>query len=380
MKEYSPNIIAQVKVCGNEHTYCGHPVYAGEIFYFGNNEIAFMHTHTDDVNYNDAYLGHGQLGVHAKAKVLLTRSYDGGMTWKEEDKSVVFDWGAPVEEQEALLANEFTEETMPPVTDQTLFHWGVSFCGPYYSDGVRRALQPFMVRSDDKGHTWSEKTAIPFPMGSYMQPSSGPCVRQGNRWLKPFQVSTVPETDNVSPEANYRSVLYASENNGVTWQYVSDIARDIAGEIRYAYAVVVDLGQRHLLGTTGNWWGPDQRTRWISVCHSYDNGLNWTEPKRIQSFGVSPYTLRLRDGRVLMIYARRIPASLRGIYGMISEDEGHTWSNEFALRKGASSIELGYPVAVETEDNRIFTGYYYTVEEGLPNGGARHIAGTIFTI
>ena len=44
MKEYTPSIVAQVKVCGNEQTYCGHPVYAGEIFSFGNKEIAFMHT------------------------------------------------------------------------------------------------------------------------------------------------------------------------------------------------------------------------------------------------------------------------------------------------------------------------------------------------
>ena len=86
----------------------------------------------------------------------------------------------------------------------------------------------------------------------------------------------------------------------------------------------------------------------------------------------------LADGRVVVLFARRkVP------YGMglvVSEDDGISWSQEHVLREDASHADIGYPVAAEIAPNRIFTAYYYTLDDGNGFGGTRFIAGTFFTL
>ena len=381
MRMYSvtPTVKAHVVVCKSDTTYCGHPVEAGEIYNFGNGEITCMHLHADCVYTDDTALWHGQTGVHARAKILLTRSLDGGLTWPESGHTVVFDQGQPLEKQREILSCRATGQNTPPLTSSTIFHFGKSFSGDEIGEGMHQVV-PFVMRSEDKGRTWSKEFAIPVNNAYTFYQAATLSIRQGNVVMNPFEVSTYPGADNNTDEATMYSVMYRSEDHGVTWEFMSVIARDPLGEDSYSYPCAVDLGNGKLLATTGNWRVPNWRTRWISVCHSYDNGLNWTQPVRIQSFGVSPYTVVLRDGRVLIIYARRTPETLRGIFGIVSNDEGATWSSEFLLRNDASGGDIGYPVATQLDNGDIFTAYYYMVQDGLPRGGARHIAGTIFSI
>jgi len=145
-----------------------------------------------------------------------------------------------------------------------------------------------------------------------------------------------------------------------------------------------------------------------------DDVYNWTKPRSIVRYGASPWHTRvrhgqhfplsssfpgpkvyrspwpllLRDGRIVVIFARRrAPA---GIGGILSEDDGKTWSNEFiirddasgtdiGIRDDASGTDIGYAVAVEVEDGRIFTAYYYMVE-GNTQETPRFIAGSFFNI
>ena len=49
------------------------------------------------------------------------------------------------------------------------------------------------------------------------------------------------------------------------------------------------------------------------------------------------------------------------------------------IRKDGASWDLGYPVATQLEDGRVFTAYYYTVE-GSHSDAVRFIAGTFFRV
>jgi hypothetical protein len=106
----------------------------------------------------------------------------------------------------------------------------------------------------------------------------------------------------------------------------------------------------------------------------------------------SPTPLVLRDGRVLVFFARRISAK-RGMGVIVSEDGGATWSPDLVLRDDASVFhmmkvqgvdceysDIGYPQATELEDGRIFTAYYYMLNDGNNFGGSRFIAGTFFRL
>jgi hypothetical protein len=42
--------------------------------------------------------------------------------------------------------------------------------------------------------------------------------------------------------------------------------------------------------------------------------------------------------------------------------------------------DIGYPLACELEDGRIFTSYYFMLEDGTVFGGARFIAGSYFRL
>jgi hypothetical protein len=88
--------------------------------------------------------------------------------------------------------------------------------------------------------------------------------------------------------------------------------------------------------------------------------------------------MRLRDGRIVVLFARRKPPFGLGL--IVSEDSGATWSSEMILRDDASGPDIGYPVATELDDGRLFTAYYFMQEDGNPFGGTRHIAGTFFRL
>lgn len=65
---------------------------------------------------------------------------------------------------------------------------------------------------------------------------------------------------------------------------------------------------------------------------------------------------------------------------ILSEDEGDSWSGEAVIRADGSDWDIGYPVATELEDGRIFTAYYFMEDDGNRFGGTRYIAGSAFAV
>jgi hypothetical protein len=148
---------------------------------------------------------------------------------------------------------------------------------------------------------------------------------------------------------------------------------------------------------------------WPCVAFSEDDGMTWSEPRYIVSPATyslpitgkepdhaighrsgpryrSPCALVTRKGRIVVVFARReYPArGGRGILGVVSDDLGETWSEEFVLHGDAYTWDCGYPVLTELEDGRIFVAYYITTKESdepvLEHSGVRYIAGTFFRL
>ena len=129
---------------------------------------------------------------------------------------------------------------------------------------------------------------------------------------------------------------------------------------------------------------------------SLDGGRSWSEPAPIVGKGGgcwkelgerdggswvyrSPWPMRLKDGRILVVYARRRPPF--GIGGTLSADGGKTFSHEFVIRAGeASNDDLGYPVGCQLDDGRIFLAYYYNEPGKGYLDAVRYIAGSFFRI
>lgn len=119
----------------------------------------------------------------------------------------------------------------------------------------------------------------------------------------------------------------------------------------------------------------DQGYFWQS--NSKDDGLTWSAPVKTPIWGFPADLIRLKDGRLLCTYGyRRAPM---GIRASLSSDNGKTWDveHELILRQDGfgSPGDLGYPLAYQLPDGKIFTIYYITTD-----GQNTHIASTIYDL
>jgi len=121
------------------------------------------------------------------------------------------------------------------------------------------------------------------------------------------------------------------------------------------------VGYKDLLPdeVNGNGTKRDGYGWWLYQTESTDNGLTWTEPVQLPLWGHPPNLLRLASGNLLMVYGhRRPPFSIRAI---LSRDGGRTWnlSTLKTLRTfEPASYDMGYPVATQLNDGRIFCCCY----------------------
>lgn len=115
---------------------------------------------------------------------------------------------------------------------------------------------------------------------------------------------------------------------------------------------------------------------WIDLYASDDAGSTWsylTRPAADTGRGGNPPTLtRLRDGRLSLTYGYRKPPF--GMRARLSSDGGATWSDEIVLRDGAGNHDLGYPRTVQRPDGVIVTAYYFNDRAD----GERYIEATLW--
>ena len=382
--------VVHSRICGGPDTYCGHP-YQDGMFDFGGGEIAVLHKHAPCDYSSLESIGHAE--SHSRARIVMQRSLDGGETWEPGHK-VLWDESAPLEERMAFL------QSTGPRAEIDLSHRdsAIFFARTRLHDEMSESkMQTFAIRSADRGHSWEENPIVmpplhvtdPFsPMATRALYKDGvPLIELGDGYLVTI----------FYPEGENAPMLFGTGDNGLTWDYLSMARGDTSGFGRVEYPAVLKASDgRLLLFTTNN-----QGSRnCLQVAESAD-GYWWSDYRPIVRVGASPWLSRpvvpqspyqlpgnvmyrspwpmmLRDGRIVVIFARR--KAPNGIGLIVSEDDGSTWSDEVVLRDDAPSSDLGYPVATALEDGRIFTAYYFNDEPGGEFGGPRYIAGTHFRL
>lgn len=137
-------------------------------------------------------------------------------------------------------------------------------------------------------------------------------------------------------------------------------------ESRILVAVRCREGKRNLK-TEGNW---------IDLYASDDEGATWDYVGRpVPDTGVGgnpPAMIRLRDGRLCLTYGYR-DAPFK-MCARLSEDGGATWGREMILRDDGGNHDVGYPRTVQQADGRVVTVYYFNDHAD----GERYIAATIW--
>ena len=78
---------------------------------------------------------------------------------------------------------------------------------------------------------------------------------------------------------------------------------------------------------------------------------------------VPPHAIRLKDGRLLVVYGLRMPPY--GQRACLSVDGGDTWDvNSERFFPTAPNADLGYPASVQLPDSSILTVYYQVDQAG----------------
>ena len=394
--------VTHLRLHGNSGSYCGHPRQCG-LFNFGGGELAVLHYHAPCTYREPEDVRHDFGGYHSRAVVLLQRSLDGGATWPREHDVQVWNEAAPVQDRIHLLFSSLRSprEKIDLTHPNAAYHLGRTFLGP------KRHGEPdvvgFVLRSRDRGRTWEKVPSLIVPPGGGYGscPESTPLVTLPDGTLL-MTNRTRGGRDGID--------LYASMDRGLSWRWRTQImpGHALPGEpagARYYYPTLIRLKSGRLQcyayplclsysDDEGRTWSrreaiqPPGPSPWAGNDPVYDDPLAGTNPLARRS----PFPLLLRDGRIVILFARRVEPGM-GMGLIVSGDDGKTWSPDLVLRKDAGAAarvrirgrdhgraDIGYPLATELEDGRIFTAYYYHVPDGNPFGGARFLAGTFFRL
>ena len=384
--------IRHTKVCYSKERYCAHTSQY-VIGNFGNGEIVVMHAHAPCTYADRLSVTHGEYSK--RGVFLLQRSLDHGETWDREQDVVVWDNTMSDREKTAIYSRVDEPGVVREEIDLTSPDSVVFFKRSPLAEGEdlrgRTIFEAHAFRSADRGRNWEEVPTrvqpLP-PFKSLLVDAMPPIVfPDGTLAVAGSQDQNVP-------------ALYGSDDKGLTWDYIAEIARDPdedVGRITYDRLLLLPSGrlQCYMLHLTG------RRDSVLVMAYSDDGGYTWSRPESIIRWGHSPWAslsrqyawsgarqhgvryrspwpLQLSDGRIVVIFGRRKVPFGMGL--IVSEDDGDTWSTEAVIRADASDWDLGYPVATQLDDGRIFTAYYYMEDDGNNFGGTRHIAGSSFRL
>jgi len=367
--------------------YGGHPRQGG-IFKFGSDEIAVLYNRAPCAYREPADVRHDLGGYHSRAQVILARSYDGGYSWDRSNDVTVYDYTRPIEEQRAFITQLDRQPGLPRQRiDLRSPDSAIVFPRTWAGEGDPPTLLSFSLRSADRGHTWE---SVPTPL---RPPTDRGAVHKDGHPL-----ARMPDGTHLAVMSAVGGVwLYGTDDHGLSWEPLARVCDDPTGFGRSTYAGLILLPSSRLQCYSLNIGGWRDA---IQMCYSDDGGYSWSQPKPIVRWGDSPWAVKssqamrsnwiggkhyrspwpmlLADGRLAVLFARRKPPF--GIGLVLSEDQGASWSPEQIIRDDASTWDIGYPVAVETAPNHIFTAYYYSLDDGNGFGGTRFIAGTHFNL
>jgi hypothetical protein len=289
---------------------------------------------------------------------VLSRSLDGGRTWRVEDL-------------DNFVGDEVDEDKH--VKDCP----GVDFAHPDFA--MRVGGSRFFV-SYDRGKTWE---------GPYRVVVTGEKVgkltsRTDYIVKGPKECLVFMSAETGLVESNYQDRAFCARttDGGRSFEFQGWMTHDV--EVRSVMPSTAYVGDKHLVSVMRRkheqtFEGrPSITKNWIEAAESKDDGKTWVSLGKVADTdlgdrnGNPPAMVRLKDGRLCVAYGYR--GFPYGIRIKLSSDNAKTWGDEIALRTDGGTWDLGYPRMVQRPDGKVVTIYYFNTKE-VP---AQHIAATIW--
>lgn len=287
-------------------------------------------------------------------KQLLARSLDGGETWKIEEPP-------SLELPPDIKYQYFPGGKGPAPKDCP---GGIDFTNPNFAFTARMTGNPGPSRyysSTDRGKSWSGPCKLP-DFGHGGTAARTDYIVNGKHDLLLF--TTLAKSNGKEG----RVAATRTRDGGKTWTLESLIGPEPGPDDYAIMPASLRLGATEIYTAI-------RRKGFIEAYRSTDDAKTWQSEGKIApeiGAGNPPSLLKLKDGRLALIYGYRRPPF--GIRARISKDNGHTWSDEIVLRTDGGNTDLGYPRSIQRPDGKIVSVYYYN----LDNTKIRFIAATIW--
>jgi hypothetical protein len=306
--------------------------------------------------YHDANSGGGHAIRRDMPQLnILSRSVDGGETWK-------------IEAPDNFVKDKVDTKECPG---------NVNFGHPDFA--MRVGGGRFLV-SYDRGKKWE---------GPYRVNITGKSVGRLTsrtdyivRGPKDCMVFMSAETGLVESNYQDRSFCARTTDGGKSFEFLGWMTHNT--EVRSVMSSTVCVGDKHLVSVMRRKHQKEFRNRpsvtrnWIEAAESKDDGKTWKYLGKVAQTDLSdrnrnpPPMIKLKDGRLCVAYGYR--AFPYGIRVKISSDNGKSWGEETFLRHDGGTWDLGYPRMVQRPDGKVITMYYFNTKQ-VP---AQHIAATIW--
>ncbi len=225
---------------------------------------------------------------------------------------------------------------------------------------VYRDLGSFSRRSTDGGKTWEAQVRLPTsaPHGG-IQLADGRLIVVGNQNSQVRGHLKTDQEEKTFFGANPMLVVAESVDNGRNWRELSRISAQFGA------------CEPHLIeGADGVLRCYARTTQNLVYTESRDGGKLWTPLKMtaLPSLNNPPSIMRLRNGRALLTYGRRVCDAKQkdtgwktGVYARLGDHDATLGSFESAAEITvyvSDNIDMGYASTVECADEALLTVFY----------------------
>ncbi len=245
----------------------------------------------------------------------------------------------------------------------------------YFHTGGATFLGGYIVRSTDGAKSWQGPIYPPSiqqelrsnPFGNPIPAYNRGAMYEGKDGRIFWSVAgTGKQNGDKRTTANY---LLISKDKGITWEYSAVVADDET--VTFNETSVYETPKGDIVAFLRTAGFEDQ----ACIARSSDGGKTFSKWQSMGFKGHPLQAMRLPDNRVLLVYGYRHKPY--GIRARILNEEctDFATAEEIVLREDGGGGDIGYPWAVQLDQNRVLVTYYYNIDNGT-----RHIAGTILEI
>lgn len=327
-------------------------------------------------------LGHLKTGVpfHPRDKdqpfvTMQARSLDGGEHWELQPFPGKTPGGRALSADEHMNPHLWVANALDGDDAPVDCPGGINFAHPDFAlmcarTGLRAGAKSWFYVSYDRGKHWD---------GPYWLPSFGQTgIAARTDYLVDGPESCTLFLTAAKPDGEEGRVFCArTTDGGKSFRFVSWVTPEPKG-----YSIMpasVRLPSGRILTAVRCSEGFNTTTSplcWIDLYASDDDGETWqhlSRPVADAGRGGNPPTLtRLQDGRLCLTYGFRNPPF--AIQAVLSQDDGVSWGAPLTIRQGAGNHDIGYPRTYQRPDGKLVTAYYFNDDADLE----RYIAVTIW--